>query len=244
MGDDARDAMTIRRIGTWKDAVRRLADAGIAAVLPGGAGLFPILARVDGYLFPHEAVFLHQLARWGPGEGAIVEIGSFRGRSTLCFAHGVRGKRATPIIAVDPHVYETEGQLRENLEHFGMADIVHPLVSPSVAAASSWTGAIRVLFVDGHHEKESVEADVDAWLPFLDPGGFLVLHDSTDLSSFPGPAEVAATRLRVGPVFDAVGTLGGMTWARRAGAAAPWTPRSPGARSLDRLIRLAKACCV
>ena len=71
--------MTVRRIGTWKDSVRRFTDASVAAGLPGGASLFPVLARVDGYLFPHEAVFLYWLARSGPGEGAIVEIGSFRG---------------------------------------------------------------------------------------------------------------------------------------------------------------------
>lgn len=232
--------MTVRRIGTWKDSVRRFTDASVAAGLPGGASLFPVLARVDGYLFPHEAVFLYWLARSGPGEGAIVEIGSFRGRSALCMAAGVHGRRATPIISVDPHVYKTEADLRENLEHFGMGEIVRLIVAPSVTAARTWTGPVRVVFVDGHHEKASVEADVDAWLPFLEPGGFLVLHDSTDLSSFAGPAEVANARIRVGPVFDAIGTLGGMTWARRTGAAKPWNPRTHGAGVLDSGIRIAK----
>ena len=234
-------AMTVRRIGTWKDVLRRLADATVAAALPGGASLFPILARVDGYLFPHEAVFLYWLARSGPGDGAIVEIGSYRGRSTLCLATGIKGRRATRIAAVDPHVYETEGDLRENLAHFGMSTIVQPIVAPSVTAAGAWSGPVRVVFVDGHHEQASVEADVDAWLPFLAPGGFLVLHDSTELSSFAGPAGVAKARLRVGPLFDAVGTLGGMTWARRAGAAEPWAPRTYGASGLDAAIRQAKA---
>jgi hypothetical protein len=90
-------------------------------------------------------------------------------------------------------------------------------------------------------EKASVEADIDAWLPFLEPGGFLVLHDSTDLSSYPGPAEVALARLRVGPIFDAVGSLGGTTWARRAGAVSPWSPTVRGAGILDTAIRVAKS---
>jgi predicted O-methyltransferase YrrM len=232
--------MTVQRIGTRKDALRRLADACVAASLPGGAALFPILAQVDGYLFPHEAVFLYWLARSGPGEGAIVEIGSFRGRSTLCLGRGVKGRRATRIAAVDPHVYGTEAHLRENLAHFGMSEIVRPIVAPSVKAAGEWTGPVRLVFVDGNHEQASVEADVDAWLPFLTPGGFLVLHDSTDLSTFTGPALVARTRLRVGPVFDAVGTLGALSWARRAGAREPWTPRIFGASGLDTAIRVAK----
>jgi predicted O-methyltransferase YrrM len=232
--------MTVQRIGTRRDALRRLADAIVAAALPGGAALFPILAQVDGYLFPHEAVFLYWLARSGPGEGAIVEIGSYRGRSTLCLGRGVKGRRATSIAAVDPHVYGTEAHLRENLSHFGMSEIIRPIVAPSVTAAGEWNGPVRLVFVDGHHEQASVEADVEAWLPFLAPGGFLVLHDSTELSTFTGPALVAKARLRVGPVFDAVGALGAMTWARRGGAANPWAPRIFGAASLDAAIRLAK----
>jgi predicted O-methyltransferase YrrM len=232
--------MTVRRIGTWKDTLRRLADAAVAALLPGGAALFPVLAQVDGYLFPQEAVFLYWLARTGEGEGAIVEIGSFRGRSTLCFALGIKARRPTRIVAVDPHVYGTEGDLRENLAHFGVGESVELIVAPSVTAAGAWIGSVRIVFVDGHHGQSSVEADVDAWLPFLAPGGFLLLHDSTDLSSFPGPAEVAKARLGVGPLFDAVGVVGGITWARRAGAASLPAPKTCGAKTLDAGIRLAK----
>ena len=74
--------MPVRSIGTWKDSLRRAADATVASLLPGGIGLAPYLSQVDGYLYPHEAVFLYWLARGGTGSGAIVEIGSFRGRST------------------------------------------------------------------------------------------------------------------------------------------------------------------
>jgi len=101
-------------------------------------------------------------------------------------------------------------------------------------------GPVRLLFVDGNHERASVEADVDAWLPFLVPGGFLLLHDSTDLSSYAGPTAVARERMCVGPVFDLVGTLGGTTWARRAGAAESWHPDSPGARTIDGALRTIK----
>ena len=220
--------MTVRRMGTWKDSLRRFTDASVAAGLPGGASLFPILARVDGYLFPHEAVFLYWLARSGPGEGAIVEIGSFRGRSALCMAAGVQGRRVTPIISVDPHVYKTEADLRENLEHFGMGEIVRLIVAPSVTAARTWTGPVRVVFVDGHHEKASVEADVDAWLPFLEPGGFLVLHDSTELSSFAGPAEVANARIRVRSAGYNDSVDDGMRGAFCTGARRPQSPGRGG----------------
>ena len=232
--------MTVRRVGTWKDAARRLADATVAALLPGGWKLFPILAQVDGYLFPHEAVFLHRLARSSPGEGAIVEIGSYRGRSTLCLAAGVRGRRPTRVVSVDPHVYGSEGELRENLRHFGLSDVVDVIVAPSLAAAMTWTRPLRVVLVDGNHEKASVAADVAAWLPHLEAGGFLLLHDSTDLSIYPGPAEVAEERLRPGAEFDAVGRIGSITWARRGGGSRPWRPRDHGRRAIDGTLRRLK----
>ena len=50
-------------VGTRKDALRRRVDAVLAAAVPGGGPLFSILSQVDGYLYPHEAVFLRRLAR-------------------------------------------------------------------------------------------------------------------------------------------------------------------------------------
>jgi predicted O-methyltransferase YrrM len=228
-------------VDSWRRRGRRFADATVAAALPGGLSLAPILARVEGYLFPHEAVFLYWLARSAPGTGAIVEIGSYRGRSTLCLASGASARRRTRIAAVDPHVYETEAEFRENLRRFGMTGAVEVVVVPSVDAARSWREPVRVLFVDGNHERSSVEADVDAWFPHLEPGGFLVLHDSTELSRFPGPVEVARARLRVGPEFEATGQLGSITWARRTGGSDPWRPPMHGRRVLDGWIRALKS---
>jgi uncharacterized membrane protein len=211
--------MSIPRVGTWTDALRRIADGAAASMLPGGWRLFPILAQVDGYLFPHEAVFLQRLARLAPG---------------------VRGRRTTRIVSVDPHVYGSERELRNNLEHFGLAGVVDVVVAASTVAAGGWRGPLRAVFVDGNHEQASVEADVSAWLPFLEPGGLLLLHDSTDLSRFSGPAVVAQARLRVGAEFDLVGRVGGTTWARRSGATTPWSPRLRGARLFDAILRAGK----
>ncbi len=209
-------------------------------MMPGGIPLVSILTQVDGYLFPHEAVFLYWLARSAPGDGCIVEIGSYRGRSTLCLAAGIRRRRRTRVFAVDPHVYGTAGELAANLAHFGMAELVTAVVAPSVEAAEPWREPVRLVFVDGDHQKASVEADVDAWLPHLEAGGFLLLHDSTSVGKFSGPAEVARARLRVGPEFDVVGRLGSITWARRSGARAPWLPPTHGSVILDKMIRLLK----
>jgi hypothetical protein len=155
----------------------------------------------------------------------------------LCLAAGASAGRKTRVFAVDPHVYQTAQELGENLRHFGLEAFVDAVVLPSVEVARQWSEPARLLFVDGNHEKESVEADVKTWLPHLQPGGFLVLHDSTSLSGFPGPIEVAKTTLRPGPIFDAVGELGSITWGRRSGASNPWLPPAYGKAFLDATLR-------
>jgi predicted O-methyltransferase YrrM len=66
--------------------------------------LFPRVARtVPGWLEPRDARLLYALAHHGPGEGAIVEIGSAWGLSTIFLAAGARAGGRGRIIAIDPH---------------------------------------------------------------------------------------------------------------------------------------------
>ncbi|HEU5180800.1 MAG TPA: class I SAM-dependent methyltransferase [Candidatus Polarisedimenticolia bacterium] len=230
--------MTVRKIGTWKDALRRRLEAAESIVFAGSGEIAPVLSQVDGYLYGHEAAFFYRLARESPGSGAVVEIGSFRGRSTLCFALGLRRRGAGRVFAVDPHVYRTEAELRENLAHFGAEEWVSVEVAPSREYAAGWCGPIRILLIDGDHSEEAARGDLEAWLPHLEPGGFVLLHDSTDLAAHPGPRKVAEESFRAGPWFDQIGTLGLTTWGRRAGSGLDYRPRVFGSGVMDRALHL------
>jgi predicted O-methyltransferase YrrM len=232
--------MPVRRIGTWKDALRRRMDAVIAGALPGGAPLFSILSLVDGYLYPHEAVFLRRLARDLPLGLPIVEVGSYRGRSTLCLASGIRARDGGGIVSVDPHVYGSEAELRENLAHFGLASAVEIVAAPSVGTAKGWTRPVAAVFLDGDHSQEAVEADVAAWLPHLVPGGFLLLHDAAGVGAFAGPRDVAARILVDRTQFDADGRVGSLRWGRRVGGTSPWLPSVAGAGLVDAVLEKTK----
>lgn len=206
--------------------------------MPGGRHVAPVLFQVDGYLYPHEAVYLFWLACTAPGEANVVEVGSFRGRSTLCLGAGARQRGGGRVYAVDPHEYGTLGELRENIERFGFATEVEVVPERSVEVAARWHLPVQAVFLDGDHTRDAVEADVRAWLPHVVPGGLLVIHDSTELSGFDGPRQVARDFCNVGEVFEAVGTLGSMTWARRRGGETTWRPPEHGARWLDGILRL------
>jgi hypothetical protein len=58
--------------------------------------------RVPGYLGEHEARFLGILAACAPAEGAIVEIGSFKGKSTVMLASVAAHYGLGPVVARPP----------------------------------------------------------------------------------------------------------------------------------------------
>src|SRR5688572_9001402 len=58
-----------------------------------------IYEAIDGYLNKDEAVALFQIASSLPLEAKIVEIGSWKGKSTYCLAKGLKSGK---IYAIDP----------------------------------------------------------------------------------------------------------------------------------------------
>src|SRR5271168_5087278 len=59
--------------------------------------------NVPGYLLENEARFLGVLAAIVPAQGAIVEIGSYRGRSTVMLGKVAARYGLGPVVAIDPH---------------------------------------------------------------------------------------------------------------------------------------------
>src|SRR6266699_1788174 len=58
---------------------------------------------VPGFLQEGEARFLGLLAAGAPANGTIVEIGSFKGRSTVMLASMAKHYGLGPVVAIDPH---------------------------------------------------------------------------------------------------------------------------------------------
>ncbi len=151
---------------------------------------------VQGYLHEIEGYALYSLAARGPGAGAIVEIGSFMGRSTCWLASGSQSATREKVVAVDHFSGSPEHQpgashavkeiasegttyrrFQENLRGAGLAEWVEARRAGSLEAVKTWEGPIRLLFIDGDHSYEASRADFDAWTPFLVEGGLVALHD-------------------------------------------------------------------
>lgn len=126
---------------------------------------------VDGWLSDDEARILFQLAKAVTGKGCIVEIGSWKGKSTICLAAGSLAGSKPTVNAIDPHVGSPEHQLngrvwtfdtfQENIARAGVSDVVRPVVATSAEAASDFFDPVELLFVDGAHELEMVRMDLD-----------------------------------------------------------------------------------
>lgn len=163
------------------------------------------LERIDalvGLMNPGVGPALHGLARAVPSGQAIVEVGSFRGKSTAYLAQGAKDGNEPPVFAVDPwdlagNVYGKHGftrpEVRESFEvqlrKVRLWGRVVQVQAFSVDAAKVYDGPpIGLLFIDGDHSYRAVRADFEAWSPLLADGA-VVAFDDFDTKPNPGVAQ-------------------------------------------------------
>jgi len=179
---------------------------------------------VDGWLSDGEAKYLYSLARFGPGQGSIVEIGSWKGKSTIVLAAGSTISRRENIYAVDPHRggpdqeslglmnIDTEPEFRANIAAAGVESQVIPIVKGSTDAARDWRGPIRLLWIDGDHSYEAVKSDFLLWEPFVVQGGIIAFHDTY---AWEGPRRLVEERFISSGDFTPIGFVDTITAVRK-----------------------------
>lgn len=154
--------------------------------------LLAAIDGVDGWLSVDQAERLYDAAAATRSGDQIVEIGSFRGRSTIVLA-GAAPDGVT-IAAIDPHAgndrgpqqisgFEAEAAddhavFNTNLAAAGVADRVHHVREFSDRAHDAVSGPITVLYVDGAHRYAPARSDIRTWGARVAPGGTMLIHDS------------------------------------------------------------------
>lgn len=161
------------------------------------------IMQVPGYLHSFHGFALMTVAEEGPGQGAVVEIGSYMGLSTCWLATGCKRAGRGKVYAVDHFRGSPEHQVgevcedariaavgttlhafKEHLAAQQLEDWVEPVVASSAEAAAQWDGKpIRLLFIDADHSYEVSKLDFDCWSPFVEPGGLIAFHD---IGTWPG----------------------------------------------------------
>jgi predicted O-methyltransferase YrrM len=185
-----------------------------------------VASAIDGWLSDAQGCALFRAAAATTGRGLIVEIGSWKGRSTAWLAAGARLAGAR-VHAIDPHTGSLEDPsartleaFRDNLRRAGLETHVEPLVMTSAEAARVLRGGVELLFIDADHTSDGVRADSALWLPRVIEGGTVMFHDVAT-AGYSGPRRAFRRAVCWSPRFDRIGRVGSMAVARRVARRSP-----------------------
>ncbi|TSC95187.1 MAG: hypothetical protein CEN87_199 [Parcubacteria group bacterium Licking1014_1] len=186
--------------------------------------------NIGGFLANDEGEFLFNLARTGKGRGVIVEIGSWKGASTIWLGKGSKKGNQVKIYAIDPHTgalnpdkslienqnkeLQTFEEFKKNIKNAKLDDIVIPLVKTSEEAAKDFDRPVELIFIDGDHKYESVKLDFDLWFPKVVDRGIMAFHDSVG-DSFLGPKKVVCDMMYKSKYFKNIGVVNSITFAQK-----------------------------
>jgi hypothetical protein len=217
------------------------------------AAIIERMRSVDGWLRDDEAELLMQIARRAAGEqeGAIVEIGSYCGKSTVVLASAARSARPDArVYAIDPHQgvvgaddcpdgltlgSPTFERFQRTISTAGLQDVVQPIRLRSFEVF--WRSPIALLFIDGLHDYSSVARDFFHFEPHLPDGAYVAFHDCDE--HYPGVRAFVAGLAGSGGYEEVGGATSLVVFRKRADA--PHGADAGGALSLSlRLVQQEK----
>jgi hypothetical protein len=152
---------------------------------------------LSGLIDADQGAVLRHLAAQVPADRAIVEIGSYRGKSTAFLADGAKRGLGAQVWAVDPwglagnvagrHGFtEAREAFEAQLRACRLWSRVTPVEAFSTDAAAAWSGPeVELLYIDGDHAEAAVRADVAAWTPHL-AADHVIVFDDLDTKRNPG----------------------------------------------------------
>ncbi|MDP7320380.1 MAG: class I SAM-dependent methyltransferase [Bacteriovoracaceae bacterium] len=177
------------------------------------------IKTIEGWLNYPVARKLYKTASKVPTELPIVEIGSWKGRSTVLLAKSSFSK----IYAIDPHQGSSEHQslikgpvdtyeeFCQNITKHGVRDQVIDIRKKSIEAINDVPSKIGMLWIDGSHDHKDVLDDYQTWFPKLAVGGVVLFHDS----KWPGVKKVLWENLYLSKEVSFVRRVEDTTYARK-----------------------------
>jgi predicted O-methyltransferase YrrM len=169
---------------------------------------------IEGWLSPAEANGLYELAASLKLDAVVVEIGSWKGKSTYCIAQGLR---QGVIHCIDPfnaagdpgnkEIYEKAKGEKSLLQQFQENLATTPpgvKINTLKGYSTEFVGKIKnidFLFIDGDHSVDGCRFDFEHYATDLKPGGFLAFHDYYPERKELGPTWVIDNLVRSNPAF-------------------------------------------
>jgi glycosyltransferase involved in cell wall biosynthesis/predicted O-methyltransferase YrrM len=155
---------------------------------------------IEGFMVPGQEEYLFNKVKSLPEDAVIVEIGSFKGRSTVAMAYACIGTKRK-IYSIDTwdgnDTDFSERQFfeiwQQNVQLNGLEQYVIPIRGYSHNVLNNWhdlTGykAIDFIFIDGSHQYLDVLKDFELSFSLVRNGGWIAFHDV--VHTWPGPERV------------------------------------------------------
>lgn len=198
----------------------------------------PHIDQIKGFLATEEAQALYEHALQASAAGAVLEIGSYCGKSTIYLGLACRQNGST-LFALDhhrgseehqfgeffhdPQLYDKEQgvmdsfrEFRRNIDAAGLRDTVVPVVAGSELTARHWQTPLAMVFIDGGHSLDAALTDYRCWNGHLLRGGILAIHDLFADAHEGGQAPYAIYRMALASgLFENLGQVSSLGLLRR-----------------------------
>lgn len=180
------------------------------------------LETLDGLISAEVGELLHNHAAVVPASKAVVELGSYKGKSTAYLARGAKIGHGAPVFAVDAWSEEvsawrnrvlgrlpsaTYPEFLNQIKRAGVEDQVSVIQSLTALAADIWEyhyaadHAVGLLYIDGDHHFDAVLADYRAWRPHLADDA-LIVFDDYDTENNPGVLAAVSALAECGEIAN------------------------------------------
>ena len=205
------------------------------------ADLLDHATRAKGFMPADEGALLYRSAHARAPHGALLEVGTYCGKSAIYLGAAVRetGGRDGVAFTVDHHRGSEENQagwehhdatlvdpetglmdtlpvFRRTMAAAGLEDQVVAVIGRSTTVSAHWRTPLSLLFIDGGHAEEHAQNDYSGWARWVMPDGHLVIHDVFEHPEDGGQAPYhVLLRALAGGAFTEVETVGSMRVLRR-----------------------------
>jgi MMP 1-O-methyltransferase len=170
---------------------------------------------IDGWLTPEEAFGLFSIANLLPINACVLEIGSWKGKSTWCISQGLK---SGTINCIDPfnaageegskETYEKSKGNRSLLEQFNtnLSDVPKSvLIETFKGYSNEFVGRVKkidFLFIDGDHSVDGCKFDFENFEKDLSVNGYIAFHDYYKGRNDLGPTWVIDNLLINNPSYE------------------------------------------
>ena len=145
------------------------------------------LDKIKGHIGLNEGFLLFRITRSLKENSVIMEIGSFKGKSTCFIAEGI-GDKKMQFFCIDPWkdgLMQEKGDaifnefLQNTKEYRDRFSILRKF---SHEVIKEWPAHRKIdfLWVDGDHSYEGVKKDILNWMPLVKKSSFVCFHDYRD----------------------------------------------------------------